>query len=223
MRWALLFLFMASLQAGAACAADTNSLLDQWLDRQVSINTWSADVAQIRQLKSLTRPLESKGRVWFKQPNRFRWQLGDPPRTIAVRTADALMVIYPLLRQAERYPLNDVSDPAWRQVLTLLEVGFPSDAATFYARYEVVSAQKRDNALHFELRPSAPAARRLLDAVRLKVAADTFRLLATELIFPDGSTMRNLFSNHQLNPDLSDTLFHADLDESFRVVEPLKR
>ena len=65
----------------------SRQFLDAWLAQQAQAKTWSADVVQIRKLKSLVRPLESRGRVWFRQPNRFRWQLGEPPRTIAVRTA----------------------------------------------------------------------------------------------------------------------------------------
>lgn len=201
----------------------TGGLLDKWLERQALINSWSADVVQVRKLKSLARPLESGGRVWFKQPNRFRWQLGDPPRTIAVRSADELVVIYPRLKQAERYPISGVSDPAWKQVLTLLEVGFPSDKATFYARYELLSAEQVGDLLRFELRPSASQARRLLEKVWLEVSAQDYTLHATELVFPDGSTMKNRFSGHQINPVLEDGLFDFDIAEGYQIVEPLKR
>ena len=206
-----------------AGAEVSTGLVDQWLEHQAQIRTWSADVLQIRKLKSLARPLESTGRVWFRQPNRFRWQLGDPPRTVAVRTADALTVIYPRLKQAERYPISGVSDPAWKQVLTLLEVGFPSDKDTFYSRYEVLSARRTDSKLIFEVRPSSSAARRLLEKVHLEVSSEDFTLTVTELVFPDGSSMRNQFSGHQLNPDLDDGLFRVDLGEDYQMVEPLKR
>ena len=79
---------MMILISSAEAGTDTDSsreFLNAWMDQQAKIKTWSADVVQIRNLKSLTRPLKSRGQVWFLQPNRFRWQLGDPPRTIAVR------------------------------------------------------------------------------------------------------------------------------------------
>jgi outer membrane lipoprotein-sorting protein len=211
-----------SVPAPAAAADPSVNLLDNWLAQQAQIRTWSAQVLQIRKLKSLARPLEAAGRVWFRQPNRFRWQLGDPPRTIAVRTADALTVIYPKLKQAERFPISGVSDPAWKQVLTLLEVGFPSDKETFYSRYDLIAAEQVDDTLHFELKPADKAARRLLKRLRLEVSAADYILLATELVFPDGSTMRNQFSNHQLNPTLDEKLFQVDLDEDYRIVEPLQ-
>ena len=76
-------------------AANADSVLAAWLNAQTNVQTWSASVIQTRALKSLTRPLTATGHVWFAAPNRFRWELGDPPQTIAVRQADQMLVIYP--------------------------------------------------------------------------------------------------------------------------------
>ena len=194
-----------------------------WLAQQKEIRTWSADVVQIRKLKSLVRPLKSRGQVWFLQPNRFRWQLGDPPRTIAVRKEDELLIIYPRLKQVERFAADDAVDPAWKQALALLEVGFPSDAETFFARYKLVSTKQFKKSWRFELRPAADEARRLLDRVTVEVSKRDFALLATELVFPDGSTMKNLFIHRQLNPELDETLFDFEIGEGYIVTNPLKK
>jgi outer membrane lipoprotein carrier protein len=200
----------------------SRKFLNTWLTQQSQIKTWSAEVVQIRKLKSLVRPLESRGRVWFKHPNRFRWQLGEPPRTIAVRTENKLLVVYPRLKQIEQYPLGDAIDPSWKQVLALLEVGFPSDPDAFHASYDLVQAEQIGQEWHFELLPADKQARRLLKKVRLEVSIDDFTLLATELVFPGDSTMRNQFSNHQLNPDLDEALFKIEIGEGYQVVNPLQ-
>lgn len=215
-----LFPALVILQA-AAQEGDPRAMLDTWLEKQAQIRTWSADVVQSRKLKSLVHPLVSRGRVWFARPNRFRWQLGDPPRTIAVRTARELVVVYPRLKQVERYSLDDTIDPAWREALALLEVGFPSDPDQFHARYELLSASASDTAWRFELRPAAPEARRLIERVRLEASRKDFTLLATELEFPDGSTMRNQFSEHRLNAELDPSIFQVDADADYQVVRPL--
>jgi outer membrane lipoprotein-sorting protein len=205
--------------------ADTDpskQFLDTWLTYQAQVKTWSADVVQIRKLKSLVHPLKSRGRVWFRQPNRFRWQLGQPPRTIAVRTEDQLLIVYPRLKQIEQYSLGNAIDPSWKQVLALLEVGFPSDPDAFHARYEMVQAERSGRVWHFKLRPADKQARRLLKQVRLEISIDDLTLLATELVFPGGSTMRNQFSNYQLNPDLDDALFKVEIAAGYQVVNPLQ-
>jgi outer membrane lipoprotein-sorting protein len=211
-----------SLRARAE-PASAREFLTAWLDQQEKIKTWSADVVQIRKLKSLVRPLKSRGRVWFLQPNRFRWQLGDPPRTIAVRKDNELLIIYPRLKQVERFAADVAADPAWRQALALLEVGFPSNADAFFARYQLVSTTQFKKSWRFELRPTAEEARRLLDRVTVEVHKRDFALLATELVFPDGSTMKNLFIHRRLNPDLDETLFDFEIEEGYTVVNPLQK
>src|SRR5690349_12057324 len=84
-----------ALLPGQRAFAETNSLVATWLAKQKDLQTWSADFVQTRTLKSLTKPLTSKGHVWFATPNRFRWELGSPPQTIAVRAEKEMLVIYP--------------------------------------------------------------------------------------------------------------------------------
>lgn len=202
-------------------AADDRMFLDQWLAKQVTIKTWTADVIQTRKIKSLLRPLESKGQVWFVLPNQFRWQLGNPPRTIAVRNRQELLIAYPKLKQLERYPFDDINDPAMQQALALLDVGFPSNAEHFLARYELLSVTTAGEIRQFELQPKDEQARRLLVKVRLSVSTNNLVLQSTELEFPDGSTMRNSFSQHKINIDIDESLFQLDTKD-YQVVEPLK-
>lgn len=202
-------------------AQEPREILDAWLEHQATLETWSADVVQTRELAALSRPLEARGKVWFRQPNRFRWQLGDPPRTIAVRERDELVVVYPQLEQAERYALGGGMDPAWRQALALLEVGFPRDAEGFYAQYRPVSVETEDDRWSVTVEPVAKQALRLIERVRFEVARADFTLLATELHFPGGSVMRNEFSNHRANPELDDALFEAPVEPGYTVSTPL--
>ena len=69
--------------AQPAPAADTNAMLTAWFAAQTNLQTWSASFIQTRSLKTLVQPLTSTGRVSVASPDRFRWELGDPPQTIA--------------------------------------------------------------------------------------------------------------------------------------------
>ena len=218
---AILLLSLSTAQAGRG-PETAREFLNAWLAQQAKIKTWTADVVQIRNLRSLVRPLKSRGRVWFRQPNRFRWQLGDPPRTIAIRKEEELLIIYPRLKQIERFAGGEDVDPAWKQVLALLDVGFPSDAATFFARYEIVSGKRFKKSWKFELRPAAEAARRLLDRITIEIARRDFALLSTELKFPDGSTMQNRFIHRRLNPHLDEGIFDFKIEKDYTVVNPLE-
>ena len=217
---ASLLILLSSAEAGIDSSRE---FLTAWMGQQAQIKTWSADVVQIRILKSLVRPLKSRGQVWFRQPNQFRWQLGDPPRTIAVGKDDELLIIYPRLKQIERFAAGEDVDPAWKQVLALLEVGFPSDTETFFSRYELVRTARLKKSWRFELRPAAEVARKRLDRVTIEISTRDFSLLSTELIFPDGSTMKNQFIHRRLNPDLDEGLFDFKIEGGYTVVNPLQK
>ena len=206
-----------------AAAAERDPRVERWLEKQAAIQAWSAEVVQTRKVATLVRPLSTPGRVWFRQPNEFRWQLGEPARSLAVRSGNLLTIAYPRLRRAELYGSDSSAelDEGWRQALALLEVGFPRDAALFFERYRLLSVQESEGKLRFELEPAATEARRLLSGVAIEVSS-AHQLLATELSFPDGSTMRNDFANLEAQSTLPDDLFELDLT-GYEVSKPLDR
>jgi len=104
--------------------------LSAWLEAHDKLQTWSADVVQTRHLAVLTEPLVSTGRVWYSRPVLFRWELGIPPETIAVRSTNELLLVYPALKRAESYPLEQDGSGPLRDALTLMEAGFPKDEAS---------------------------------------------------------------------------------------------
>jgi outer membrane lipoprotein-sorting protein len=73
------------------------------------------------------------------------------------------------------------------------------------------------------VRPAALEARKLLNRIRIDVFSGDFTLAATELVFADGSLMRNQFSGQQLNYEVDEALFKVPLVEGYRVVYPFKQ
>lgn len=218
--WALVFGHWAF--GPTAAGAEADAWLAGWLSAQTNLQTWSAEVTQTRALKTLTQPLVAKGHVWFAAPNRFRWELTSPSQTIAVRQPEQMLVIYPRLKRAERYLLDDAHAGPWKDALSLLEAGFPRSQAELESRFNVVSQTVSNGVLDVLLQPKSPSARRLMPLIKIAVATNDFTLRATELKFADGSTMRNDFSNATLNPKLPDDLFTPKLEGDFKVVEPMK-
>ena len=209
--------------SSVARAADTNAILDAWLSAQTNFTTWSADFVQTRSLKALSQPLVSTGHVWFAKPNNFRWELGKPAQTVAVRDGDQLQIIYPKLKRAERYPLTAGKSGVLGEALGLLDAGFPKSHADFIARFRIASLDATNGTWELELQPVSPSARRVMSAIRVSLATNDFALLANEVAFPDGSRMRNDFSNAALNQTFPPELFRPVLDADFKIVEPPTR
>lgn len=204
-------------------AADTNAVLDAWLAAQTNFATWSADFVQTRSLKALSQPLVSTGHVWFAKPNRFRWELGQPAQTIAVRDGDEMQVLYPRLKRAERYALAGGKSGVLGEALGLLDAGFPRDRADFAARFRLLSLAQTNGAWRLDLQPVSPAARRMMPLIAVLLDPGNFQLRGNEITFPDGSRMRNDFTGARQNETFPTDTFRPALGADYQIVEPLNR
>ncbi len=206
-----------------AAPVENGAPLRAWLAAQTNLHTWTATVTQTRTLKTLTQPLVATGQVWFAAPNRFRWEIGSPAQTIAVRQPEQMLVIYPRLKRAEKYPLGNAHPGPWKDTLALLEAGFPRSRAELEDRFRVVSQTTSNEVCELTLQPRSAAARRLMPELKIFFATTDFTLRATELQFADGSRMRNDFTAARINPRLEESLFAPELADDFKIVEPAKR
>lgn len=215
---ALLFFAVDAVSAPAIDQPEVRS----WLAAQTNLLTWSADFVQTRRLKTLSQPLVSTGHVWFAAPNRFRWEVLAPAPTIAVRGADEMLVIYPRLKRAERYPLTGENLGQWKDTLALLEAGFPRSEADIERQFKVLSTLTTNGTSTVVLQPKSSAARRMMPQIRISFSSTDYLLKATELEFGDGSTMRNDFGKTDVNPAIDPAVFAPPIGPDFKVTEPLK-
>lgn len=202
-------------------AADTNAVLSAWFAAQSNFQTWTADFTQTRTLKTLTQPLVAAGRISFAAPNQFRWELGQPARTIALRQTKEMWVIYPRLKRAERYPMDAASPGEWRDMLSLLDAGFPRDRADFEARFRILSLTETNGSWVLALQPVSAFARKLMKEIRVGLATNDFSLTSNELVFADGSSMRNDYTNAVLNPKLDAAIFQWQPEPGYKITEPM--
>jgi outer membrane lipoprotein-sorting protein len=215
---AVLWLATASLPAAEP---DPRERLATWLAAQTNVQTWSAEFVQVRQFKSLTQPLSTPGRIWFAAPDRFRWELGVPAQTIAVRQTNQILVVYPKMKRVERYDLQAPEAARWRDALTLFEAGFPRSRADLDARFKLLSALNTNGLLEVTLEPKAPAARKLIPRLQLDFDLAATALHSTTLHLADGSVMETRFTNAVLNPRLADDVFSPAVAADFKETRPL--
>src|SRR5258707_5693848 len=207
---------------GAGATSQPSALVASWLRAQTNIQSWTADFIQTRTLKSLAQPLTATGHVWFAAPNRFRWELGNPAQTIAVRAPQELLVIYPRLKRVEHFPLTGEQAGTWRDALGLLEAGFPRSQADLQAQYDILSQTIKGQACQLVLQPRSAAARRMMPQIEIDFDTKDFSLRGTELQFADGSMMRNDFTNPDLNAKQYEQLFAPEIPSDYKSIEPLK-
>ncbi|HYE30418.1 MAG TPA: outer-membrane lipoprotein carrier protein LolA [Methylomirabilota bacterium] len=218
----LALLFVGRPVARAADAEGFPPVVHQWLATQTNVQTWHADVTQQRFLKALKQPLLSTGEVWFSYPNRFRWQLGNPPQTIALRAEDEMTLLYPKLKRAERYAFKSTGNNQWRDILKLLEAGFPKSTAELEQQFRLKELTVTNDLHELRLEPRSAAARKMMPGVAIIFSTNTWLLTGTELEFADGSRMRNTFFNARTNAPISIEIFALKPGPDYKVVDALK-
>jgi outer membrane lipoprotein-sorting protein len=216
-----LILLAGTLFSPPLLADDSAPVLDGWFAAQQKITTWSADFIQTRALKSLTRPLIGHGHVSFAMPDDFRWELGQPPQTIAIRHGDNMYVVYPHFKRAELYPMGDNAPAQLRAALSLLQAGFPKNRDEFDSEYKVISLTQTNGNYALTLQPKNPAARQMMSQLQIGLSTSDYSLTSTELTFADGSNLRNDFTNIVLNPTLDTNMFNWTPPADYNVVNPL--
>ena len=208
--------------AGAGGLARGADLIDQWIVAQTNLHTWSAEVVETRHIKTFSQPLVSTGRVWVAIPDHFRWELGHPPQTIAVRQPAELTIIYPRLKRAEQYPLQAETTGPWKDALALLDASFPQSRAKLEAQFQIQSVTQTNGVATVSLQPRSSAARKFIARVEVAFHTDDFSPASAELIFGDGSSLHNEFNHGQANPSLDSSLFSPKIEPDFTVVQPAK-
>ena len=213
---------LAGLLLSLMVAARADDLLDKWIAAQANMYTWTADIVQTRNFKTLTEPLVATGKVWIAVPDRFRWELGQPPQTIALRQPAELTIIYPRLKRVEKYSLEASQTGPWRDALALLEASFPRSRTNLEAQFQILSITQTNGVANLSLQPRSAAARKFIARLEISFRADDFSPVGTALTFSDGSSLSNEFSHPVLNPPLEPQLFAVKMEPDYTIVEPLK-
>lgn len=219
---ALLWQPCGRLPAGEA---EAEAAFERWLDLQESVETWKADVVQTRTFPTLAHPLESKGNILYRTPSHFRWRLGDPPRTIAVRNMEGVVIYYPALKRAEKYALTSGAgaENPWKESMALLDAGFNQSRADLEKQFDVVSLSASGGQGRIVLRPKNAAARKFMPEIRVEFVESVPGPSSTEFVFADGATLRNEFRDPVLNPKLDADAFELSLPDDVKISRPLSQ
>jgi len=215
-------LFVLALSVNPLAAADADPGISAWLAANEGLTTWSAELVQTRKLVALAQPLVATGQVYYTKPGYFRWELGDPPETIAIRSTNELLLVYPALNRAERYPMEGDDAGPLRNALTLMEAGFPKDEATLRRHFTLSSQPAAQDHWRVTMEPRESAGRQLVSRVSLTFNTNGFTLTTSEIEFADGSLLRNDYPTSTANESLSPGLFSTNLPAGCKVVEPFK-
>ena len=205
--------FLLSLCAAlSATAADAPDLapVRKWLAGQASVRTVEADFTQTRSFHALRDPIASPGHLWFSAPHSFRWDLGEPPKTVVLRRDELYYVIQPSKKHAERLLVADVNGQTGGRGMPMMDFPFARDFDDFNRRFEVSVVALQGTRCHVEMLPRDPPMRKLLAVAKIDFDTASGFLISFEFVTRDGSSLRNDFTNVRLNGRIDPTRYDYD-------------
>jgi outer membrane lipoprotein-sorting protein len=213
--------FLLTLVALTARAQDDNDIVNNWIRAQAGIQSFQADFKQTRELKALTMPLVATGKIWFALPDQFRWEVMKPAPTIAVREKDELLIVFPKLKRAEKYSLATLRQGQWKDLMGLLDTGFPRSREEFEQRFHVRKVETVPGGKRLVLQPKSALVEKYMPELYIDVSVPDLTLLGTTMKFIDGSILKNEFTNPRLNQKVDPAQFHPVLGPDYKISEPL--
>lgn len=210
----LLFLSMSLLLCSsllADIAVDQLSPVRQWIDRQSSVTSVEASFVQERHFKALKRPIIHAGKLWFKSPSLFRWQIGTPVESVAIKRRSELFLLRPQKMTGEHFTQS--SDRLRRTAPGTLffDLGFPRSHEDFTEKFTVTNVTLMDGSYYISVKVNDIRTSLALRKIVFEVDAKSFRTKGIVMRFRDSSSVNTRFSAVRENSSLDDSLFSFDI------------
>lgn len=217
----LSYLLTPPLAIAAAPEEATRAALEQWLANSAKVKSVHATFDQLRQLKSVRRPLRREGKLWMQKPADFRWQIGaeESPDLLVQRAADGgLWVLDGKAKKARVWT---------KEALEAQEKEGKGQGVAMMQSMQAVSLAEFETKFKFregEPDPAYPGiwtftlglkdnkAAIFVTRVTLRVNVAEGSLHAFTLHMRDGSSMSTVIRSYQLNAALPASVFKVRSD-----------
>ncbi|MFK5924312.1 MAG: outer membrane lipoprotein carrier protein LolA [Verrucomicrobiota bacterium] len=210
------FFIVAPAQMVAADPAQDLDLapVKKWLTRMAGMKSIEATFVQQKYLRTLRRPLSTKGHIWIQYPDDFRWELGEPAATVAIRNQDVLTLLEPKKKRAKRYSLvskKGKSSAAVSAAMDSASKTFPRSMEELEKHFEILGLRRDGEVYEFTLKPKDKSLTVAMRKVLFFIDAEKFHLRAFEIQLRDKSRVRTTFTWIKFNPKIPVNLLKPDL------------
>lgn len=207
--------------SGHAFSSEDSSARDlvaRWIQATQKLQSLEADFRQERQLKTLRRPLVKSGKLWFKRPDGFRWQIDEPPALIAVRSPDGggLKVADMKNRSVRLWSTGELQAAADASSggggFSMFQMGFTPSIEDFERMFEInaatPAAQPGQWNIHLGLKDNR--ARLAVKDIVFTLRPEAGALDGFEIQLRDGSLMRTIITRAAPNVAIANDVFAVD-------------
>ena len=196
----LLFLLLALLlpaqfvRAEPLAPADLKALLGRIREKRAAAPQLQSDFQEEKNVKMLSKPISSSGKIWFQSPNKFRREAKGNSPSITVSDGQLLWIYYPKFKSAEKYTLGKRSplDAGINAITASLNL--ENVEATYH-----ISGTKEADGFTLQLLPRNPSMKRFLETFTIRMNND-LQVVRTEMVQPNGDRIVTTYSNESRAP-----------------------
>jgi len=125
-------LLVLSFICGPAAAnqGEARKVMAEWIEAQQSTEAVEVEFVQDRRLRGLRKPMRSAGKFWLVKSGNMRWQIGDPPKTIAVYDKETVTVVRPAKGEYKQRQLVATEEGSETERM-FLQTGLPTSLEQF--------------------------------------------------------------------------------------------
>lgn len=185
----------------------------QWIEHQSEVKSVAAKFVQERQLKALKRPIINSGKLWFKFPGLFRWELGVPAKSVVLQRDGKLLLLRPLKKTGQTYSGGQGNKRIRRPGIDFFEAGFPRNYKDFTANFTVIGVKLEGGSFFFTAKVNDRRSMLALRKIVFQVNAASFYTEGVVLRFRDSSSVMTRFSEIRENTELGNSIFTIDLSD----------
>jgi chaperone LolA len=189
----LLALLLSSLTSAAFAQPlaphDVKALLERIRAKRAGTPQVQADFQEEKEVHLMNKPISSSGKVWFRDPNKFRREVKGNAPSITVSDGAQLWIYYPKFNSAEHYSLGKHSP---------LDAGIAALTAALNLEnveksYHITGSKEADG-YALQLEPRNPSLKRLLKTFEIRMNAG-LQVQRTEMVQPNGDHIVTTYSN----------------------------
>lgn len=195
-----LFLFLVLLlgapvvRAEPLSPADLKALLGRIREKRAAAPQLQSDFQEEKNVKMLSKPISSSGKIWFQSPNKFRREAKGNSPSITVSDGQLLWIYYPKFKSAEKYTLGKRSplDAGINAITASLNL--ENMESTYH-----ISGTKEADGYSLQLLPRNPSMKRFLETFTIRINNE-LQVVRTEMVQPNGDRIVTTYSNESRAP-----------------------
>jgi outer membrane lipoprotein carrier protein len=198
-----LLAFAAARVSGVAdvSCGSTKDCLHAIEEAQRETRTLQADFEQVKQVALLEKPLVSRGRLFFKRPDRVRLEVTEPKPAILLIRGSQIEI--PGVSEADRESLSMTPAASMFSRLGALFTGATRELEEDFT----LSARSDGDAIEVALEPKQERWQKILRRMELRFAGPELLLAAIRIEDPLGDRLRIAMREVRRNVELDESLF----------------